>query len=253
MCGRFTLASETETVAQTFFDIEIPMRLSPRYNISPTQDVAVITNTPAGNGSDTVTPAGNASDTVGRGPVPREPLSSPKIEFFHWGLIPSWAKDPKIGNRMINARSETLAEKPSFRAAYKRRRCLIVADGYYEWQKVPGDRLKQPIYIRLQSEKPFAFAGLWEVWKTDEMEEPVRSCTIITCAPNALLKQVHHRMPVILPTDAYAQWLASEEQPAAALQPLLVPYPSEEMEAYPVSRFVNRPMNDSPECIAPYV
>ena len=178
MCGRFTLASETETVAQTFFDVEIPTRLSPRYNISPTQDVAVITNTPAGN----------ASDTGARGPVPRESSSSPKIEFFHWGLIPSWAKDPKIGNRMINARSETLAEKPSFRTAYKRRRCLVLADGYYEWQKVPGDRLKQPIYIRLQSEKPFAFAGLWEVWKTDEMEEPVRSCTIITCAPNALLK-----------------------------------------------------------------
>ena len=233
MCGRFTLASETETVAQTFFDIEIPTRLSPRYNISPTQDVAVIANTPAGNASDDA--------------------SSPQIEFFHWGLIPSWAKDPKIGNRMINARSETLAEKPSFRAAYKRRRCLIVADGYYEWQKVPGDTLKQPIYVRLQSEKPFAFAGLWEVWKTDEMEEPVRSCTIITCEPNAFLKQVHHRMPVILPADAYAQWLSSEEQPAEVLKPLLVPYPSEEMEAYPVSRFVNRPMNDSPECIAPYV
>ncbi len=228
MCGRFTLASETEAVAQTFFDVEIPMRLAPRYNISPTQDVAVIANT--------------SSDEL-----------PAKIEFFHWGLIPSWAKDPKIGNRMINARSETLAEKPSFRAAYKRRRCLIVADGYYEWQKVPGERLKQPIYIRLQSEKPFALAGLWEVWQTDEMEEPVRSCTIITCAPNALLKQVHHRMPVILPADAYAQWLSSEEQPAEALQPLLAPYPSEEMEAYPVSRFVNRPMNDSPECIVPYV
>lgn len=228
MCGRFTLASETETIAQTFFDVEIPMQFSPRYNISPTQDVAVVANKST-----------------------EEPPA--QIEFFHWGLVPSWAKDPKIGNRMINARSETLAEKPSFRSAYKRRRCLILADGYYEWQKVPGDRLKQPIYIRLQSEKPFALAGLWEVWQSEEMEEPLRSCTIITCAPNELLKQVHHRMPVILPADAYAQWLSPDETPAAALQPLLVPYPSEEMEAYPVSRFVNRPMNDSPACIAPYV
>ena len=231
MCGRFTFASEAEALRQTFFNFEVPMNLSPRYNISPTQDVAVIANTPTDTG---------------------ERPETGQVEFFHWGLIPSWAKDPKIGNRMINARSETLSEKPSFRSAYKRRRCLILADGYYEWQKIPGDRLKQPVYIRLKSQKPFALAGLWEVWQTEGMDEPLRSCTIITCPPNALLEEIHHRMPVILPQDAYEEWLAPNEQSADALQPLLVPYSDEELEAYPVSRFVNRPTNDSPECIAPF-
>ena len=174
-----------------------------------------------------------------------------QIELFHWGLIPSWAKDPKIGNRMINARSETLAEKPSFRNAYKRRRCLVLADGYYEWQKIPGEKSKQPVYIRLKSQKPFAFAGLWEVWKGTGMDEPLRSCTIITCPLNAVLAEIHHRMPVILPAEVYETWLAPDEQSSEVLQPLLVPYADEEMEAYPVSRFVNRSANNSPECIAP--
>ncbi len=222
MCGRFTLASDTETLTQTFIVFDIPANMAPRYNISPTQNVAVIANT------------------------------EKQIDFFHWGLIPFWAKEPGIGNRMINARAETLAEKPSFRNAYKRRRCLILADGYYEWQKVPGERLKQPVYIRLKSQKPFAFAGLWEVWNADGMDEPIRSCTIVTCAPNAFLENIHHRMPVILPQDAYAQWLSADEQSAAVLQPLLTSYPGEEMDAYPVSRFVNRPQNDSPTCIEPF-
>ena len=231
MCGRFTLASDAEALNQTFFDFGEPMDLHPRYNISPTQDVAVIANMS--------TDAGESQETG-------------QVEFFHWGLIPSWAKDPKIGNRMINARSETLSEKPSFRNAYKRRRCLILADGYYEWKQIPGDRSKQPVYIRLKSQKPFALAGLWEVWQADGMDEPLRSCTIITCPPNAMLEEIHHRMPVILPQDAYAEWLAPNQQSAEILQPLLVPYLGEEMEAYPVSRFVNRPTNDSPECITPY-
>ena len=225
MCGRFTLASDAETLQQLFFNFDTPVNLAPRYNIAPTQDVAVITNTPVET---------------------ERPLA-----FFHWGLIPSWAKDPKIGNRMINARSETLAEKPSFRAAYKRRRCLVLADGYYEWQKIPDDRLKQPVYIRLKSQKPFAFAGLWETWQTDEMEQPLRSCTIITCPPNPLLEKIHHRMPVILSQDAYTAWLAPDGRSADGLQPLLIPYSAQEMEAYPVSRFVNRPTNNSPECIEP--
>ena len=231
MCGRFTLASDAEALNQTFFNFAMPMDLSPRYNISPTQDVAVITNMPTDTGE---------RPEIGQ------------IEFFHWGLIPSWAKDPKIGNQMINARSETLSEKPSFRNAYKRRRCLILSDGYYEWRKIPGDKLKQPVYIRLKSQKPFALAGLWEVWQTEDMNEPLRSCTIITCPPNTLLEEIHHRMPVILPQDAYAEWLAPNQQSADTLQPLLVPYPDEEMEAYPVSRLVNRPTNDSPECTAPF-
>ena len=231
MCGRFTLASDTETMHQTFLDFAMPMNLSPRYNISPTQDVAVIANTP----TDT-----EIHPEMGQ------------VEFFHWGLIPSWAKDPKIGNRMINARSETLAEKPSFRSAYKRRRCIILADGYYEWKPIPGDRRKQPVYIHLQSQKPFALAGLWEVWQVEGMDAPIRSCTIITCPPNALLEKIHHRMPVILPQAAYAEWLSPDERSADSLQPLLVPYSDEEMEAYPVSTFVNRPTNDSLECIAPF-
>lgn len=231
MCGRFTLASDAEALKQTFFDFAGPMDLSPRYNISPTQDVAVIANT--------------LTDTA-------EGTETGQMDFFHWGLIPSWAKDPKIGNRMINARSETLSEKPSFRNAYKRRRCLILADGYYEWRKIPGEKRKQPVYIRLKSQKPFALAGLWEVWQADGMDEPLRSCTIITCPPNTLLAEIHHRMPVILPQNAYEEWLALNQQSADTLQPLLVPYPNEEMEAYPVSRFVNRPTNDSPECIAPF-
>ena len=150
---------------------------------------------------------------------------------------------------MINARSETLAEKPSFRNAYKRRRCLVLAGGYYEWQKILGEKSKQPVYIRLKSQKPFA--GLWEVWQAKGMDELLRSCTIITCLPNAVLAEIHHRMPVILPAEAYAAWLAPDEQSADTLQPLLVPYPGVEMEAYPVSRFVNRPANNAPECIAP--
>ena len=230
MCGRFTLASDAEALHQTFFDFGMPMDLSPRYNIAPTQDIAVIANTLPDTG---------------------EHPETGQVEFFHWGLIPSWAKDPKIGNRMINARSETLSEKPSFRNAYKRRRCLILADGYYEWKQIPGDSSKQPVYIRLKSQKPFALAGLWEVWQADGMDAPLRSCTIITCPPNAFLADIHHRMPVILPQDAYAEWLAPNQQSADRLQPLLVPYGDEEMEAYPVSRFVNRPTNDSSECIAP--
>ncbi|MDE0634441.1 MAG: SOS response-associated peptidase [Candidatus Poribacteria bacterium] len=226
MCGRFTFTSAPVLLRQIFRGCKLPTNISPRYNITPTQDVAVIANTQ------------NDGDAK-------------KVEFFHWGLIPSWAKDPKIGSRMINARSETLIEKPSFRSAYKRRRCLILADGYYEWQEVLGTKLKQPVYIRLKSKNPFAFAGLWEKWQANWMDKPLRSCTIITCSPNPMLEKIHHRMPVILPQNRYPQWLAPEEQSPETLQPLLTPYPDEEMEAYPVSRLVNRPANDSPECIAP--
>ena len=226
MCGRFTLASDPNLLYGIFDNPQLPMEFTPRYNITPTQDVAVIANT---------------EDKGDRN----------KVELFHWGLIPSWAKDPKIGSRMINARSETLSEKPSFRSAYKRRRCLILADGYYEWKTVPGEKNKQPIYIRLKSQNPFAFAGLWEEWQANYMDKPLQSCTIITCPPNPYLEDIHHRMPVILPKDTYAQWLAPDEKSSETLQPMLVPFSDEEMEAYPVSRFVNRPANDSPECIAP--
>ena len=223
MCGRFTFATELDKLNEHFDGLQLELEFSPRYNITPTQDVAVIANT-------------------------NEFEDELMVEFYHWGLIPSWAKDPKIGSRMINARSETLSEKPSFRSAYKRRRCLILADGYYEWQTVPGEKSKQPIYIRLKSQNLFAFAGLWEEWKANYMEKSLRSCAIITCSSNSYLEEFHHRMPVILPKDAYAQWLAPGEQSNEILQPLLKPYPDNEMEAYPVSRFVNRPANHTPQC-----
>ena len=224
MCGRFTLRTDPETLTETFpgFTTPAPDEMIPRYNIAPSQPVAVVPN----NGENSV-------------------------EFFQWGLIPSWAKDPKIGNRMINARSETLAEKPSFRTPYKRRRCLILSDGFYEWRSEPESKSKTPIYIRLKSEKPFAFAGLWEAWYPSTDDDPLLSCTIITTSPNALMETIHRRMPVILEPDAYDLWLDPSEQSPKQLDGLLNPYPPEEMMAYPVSRLVNRPSNDSPDCIAP--
>jgi putative SOS response-associated peptidase YedK len=220
MCGRFTLKTNQQLLTEAFADFTPPRELLPRYNIAPSQPVAVVAN----NGHKTV-------------------------DFFVWGLIPSWAKDPKIGNRLINARSETLAEKPSFRSAYRRRRCLILADGFYEWQK-NSDKSKTPIYIQLKTGLPFAFAGLWEQWFSPHGDQ-VLSCTIITTGPNELMAPIHNRMPVILPPEAYDHWLAPEEQRPQELQPLLKPFPAGLMTTYPVSTFVNNPRNDSEQCIAP--
>ncbi|HOU13286.1 MAG TPA: SOS response-associated peptidase [Anaerolineae bacterium] len=220
MCGRFSLGVNLDDLVEAFPDFKFPSALAPRYNIAPSQEVAVVPN------------------DVDR-----------RVEFFHWGLIPSWAKDPEIGNRLINARAETLAEKPSFRAAYLRRRCLILADGFYEWQTIPDSKGKMPLYIQLASQKPFAFAGLWELWRPDDT--PILSCTIITTEPNALLAPIHNRMPVILPPDAYDLWLDPAEQKPAALNHLLKPYPANLMTAYPVSRLVNSPANDVPACRIP--
>lgn len=219
MCGRFTLTAATKKLAEAFAGYQIPAELPPRYNIAPTQPVAVIAN----NGQR-------------------------RLEFFQWGLIPAWAKDPTIGNRMINARAETLAEKPTFKNAYKRRRCLVLADGFFEWQKVNGG--KTPMYIRLASGEPFAFAGLWESWH-GPADSPLLSCTIITTTPNALLANIHNRMPVILPPAAYELWLEPGERSPAQLDGLLKPYPAEAMVAYPVSTLVNNPKNDLLDCIAP--
>ncbi len=223
MCGRFTLTAGKKKLAESFAEFEPPEQLAPRYNIAPSQPIAVVAN----NGEN-------------------------KVEFFQWGLIPSWAKDPKIGNRMINARSETLAEKPSFRNAYKRRRCLILADGFYEWHKNP-DKTKTPMYIQLESRDPFAFAGLWELWHSPDGDH-LLSCTIITTQPNAFMANIHNRMPVILPRQAYKQWLdPAEHKSTEQLQALLVPYPAKEMTAHPVSTTVNNPRNDVPDCIEPVV
>jgi putative SOS response-associated peptidase YedK len=151
---------------------------------------------------------------------------------------------------MINARSETAAEKPSFRAAFRRRRCLIPADGFYEWQKVPGQKRKIPTYIRLKSGKPFFFAGLWESWDSPDGSN-ILSCTILTTAPNEMMAPIHNRMPVILPPEAYQTWLATGEQKPTNLQGLLKPFPSELMSAYPVSTLVNNPANELADCITP--
>lgn len=221
MCGRFTLFVDPKDLMEMFPGFDVPAEWVPHYNVAPTQPVAVIAN----NGQS-------------------------KIEFFRWGLIPFWAKDPKIGNRMINARAETLAEKPSFRTAYRRRRCLVLADGFYEWRKEPGRTTKTPMYIRLTSGEPFAFAGLWEAWRAPD-DQTILSCTIITTTPNELVKEIHNRMPVILDPEAYDLWLDPAERQTDELDEWLRPYPAEQMLAYPVSTFVNSPANDTPECVVP--
>jgi putative SOS response-associated peptidase YedK len=219
MCGRYTLASPTERLAEEFGVDASSIELSPNYNVAPTQGVAAVL----------------------------EEGGQRRLEVLRWGLIPPWADDPGIGSRMINARSETASGKPSFRRAFRERRCLIPADGFYEWQRTNG--AKQPYYIHMEDGRPFAFAGLWESWSKGG-EGEVRTCTILTTGANALVGEVHDRMPVILAHDAYDVWLdpASERD---ELTGLLAPYPEDEMEAYPVSRFVNSPSNNDPRCIEP--
>jgi putative SOS response-associated peptidase YedK len=219
MCGRYTLASPTERLAEEFGLDGTSVELAPNYNVAPTQGVAAVL----------------------------EEGGQRRLEVLRWGLIPPWADDPGIGSRMINARSETAPGKPSFRRAFRERRCLIPADGFYEWQRTNG--AKQPYYIHMEDGRPFAFAGLWESWSKGG-EGEVRTCTILTTGANALVGEVHDRMPVILAHDAYDVWLdpASERD---ELTGLLAPYPEDEMEAYPVSRFVNSPSNNDPRCIEP--
>ncbi len=220
MCGRFTLIDILNILQASFPECTFPQQFAPRYNIAPTQPILAVPNDGTG-----------------------------KADFFAWGLIPSWAKDPVIGSRLINARAETLAEKPSFRSAYKYRRCLVFADGFFEWQIQPGSKSRIPYFIRLKSGQPFAFAGLWERWQSPDGSE-IKSATIITTSPNELTAPLHDRMPVILPKAAYKQWLDPSLQQPADLQNLLIPYPATEMEAYPVSSLVNSPNNDKPEVIA---
>ena len=173
-----------------------------------------------------------------------------RAELMRWGLIPFWAKDAKIGARMINARAETVAEKPAFRTALRKRRCLVLADGFYEWKKEENG--KTPMYIAAKSRGPFAMAGLFETWKSPE-DELIRSCTIITTSPNTLMEDIHDRMPVILPKDAETIWLDPKLEDQETLTSLLTPYPAEEMEAYVVSTLVNTAKNDFPECITEVV
>lgn len=224
MCGRFTLTELQPDVLTTVFEVggDLPP-LAPRYNIAPTQPVATVLREPA--------------DATNR------------LVLLRWGLVPSWSKDLSIGSRLINARAETIHEKPSFRAAFKRRRCLILADGFYEWQKQP-DGSRQPLFITLVERGPFAFAGLWERWIHPQSGGELDTCAIITTEPNALMASIHNRMPVILPREQYAHWLDPREQDPGALLPLLVPYPAEQMQAWPVSRRVNSPAQDDAGLIA---
>lgn len=215
MCGRFTLTISAEELAEIFELDEVPSSFPQRFNIAPSQPIAAIIKTD------------------------NHPVRH--LSLLRWGLIPSWSKDPTIGNRLINARAETAAEKPSFRNAFKRRRCLIPADGFYEWQK--QEQRKQPFYIHVKENQPFAFAGLWETW------QDISTGTILTTEANPLLQQIHDRMPVILKPQDYDKWLDINNQNTAELQSLLKPFPSEEMEFYPVSNEVNKPGNDSHKCI----
>lgn len=222
MCGRFSLTVNSNQLALAFPGLSnIPPVYTPRFNIAPSQPIAAITN-----------------------------QFTMKFELFFWGLIPSWSNDPKLSRRLINARGETVAEKPSFRAAYKRRRCLIMADGYYEWQKKPGSKLKTPYWIHLKEQEPFAIAGLWEEWNSPD-GSVLRTATIITTQPGEKLKKIHNRMPVILHKSDYGTWLSRKEMRREKLDPLLKAYPDANIEFHPVSNIVNSPANDSPACIQP--
>ena len=218
MCGRYSLIVDASVLAGVF-EIDPPKNLRPRFNIAPTQTIPIV--------------------RAGR-EQPREWAE------VRWGLVPSWAKDPKIGARMINARGETVAEKPSFRSAVKTRRCLIPADGFYEWVKTDGG--KQPHYIHFADSRAFAFAGLWERWHKGG-DEPLDTCTIITTTPNDIVADLHDRMPVILPPEVFTEWLEPDPLAPERLHDLLAPHPVADMEAYPVSTHVNKPANDDTECV----
>lgn len=214
MCGRFAFYSPSEATA-ALFGVTGSIAVEPRYNIAPTQYIAGIRN----------------SDESGR-----------ELAMFRWGLIPFWAKDPSIGNRMINARSETVAEKPSFRAAYRRRRCLLLADGFYEWKK-EGES-KTPYFISMASGAPFAFAGLWENWQSKETDESIQSTTIITTAANEFMATLHHRMPVVLQPDTADRWLAGDDDLIDD-----VTANSPELTAWAVDRRVNNARNEGEDLI----
>ena len=219
MCGRFTQTATPEHIAHAFRLLDLPL-LATRYNIAPSQLIAAVRIDPE--------------------------TSIRRLVMLRWGLIPSWTKDPKSGPQSINAKSETVAEKPSFRSAFKRRRCLVVTTGFYEWQ--PQGQTKQPMWIGFPDRRPFAFAGLWERWQPAE-GDPIESCTILTTGPNTLMEPIHNRMPVILPSEAYDPWMDPTVQDTETLKPLLCPYHRNDLVAYPVSTLVNNPRNDVAQCL----
>jgi putative SOS response-associated peptidase YedK len=223
MCGRYTLSSGGEELALLFDLSEIPF-VSPRYNMAPTQEAAVV-----------------------RVERPGEPR---RLGMLRWGLIPYWAKEASIGNRMINARSESVAEKPAYRWSFRKQRCLIPADGFYEWKK--EGKAKQPYFIHRKDGKPLAFAGLWARWQNPE-KGPTDTFTILTTGSNELIRPLHDRMPVILDPKDFDLWLDPEVEDREKLEPLLAPFDSGQMETFPVSRSVNSPAYDAADCIAPLV
>lgn len=220
MCARFSLVAPPEVVAE-IFDLEDVLDFPPRYNVAPTQAVPV---------------------------VRADPERGRRLDLLRWGLVPWWARDLKIGARMINARSETAAEKPAFRDAVRMRRCIVPVDGFYEWQKLASG--KQPMRIRRRDRRPFAFAGLWERWRKGDAE-PVESFTVLTTEPNDLLRPIHDRMPVILAPEDFDRWLDPALRSPDAVSGLLAPCEDDELEAYPVSTLVNSWRNDVPACIEP--
>ncbi|HSM23923.1 MAG TPA: SOS response-associated peptidase [Anaerolineaceae bacterium] len=218
MCGRFTLTYKTKELQLLLGLPETNLEWQPRYNIAPSQPIAAILEN-----------------------------KTKSIEFLHWGLVPSWAKDITIGNRLINARSETIMEKPSFKNAFKRRRCLILADGFYEWKKSSSKGGSSiPYYFYLNEKQPFALAGIWEIWQSPDGSE-IWSTAIITCDANEIVKPVHERMPVVLDKDEMFDWL--DDRPEPELVNMMSPYPTDKMKSHQVGKAVNSPFNDVPECI----
>jgi putative SOS response-associated peptidase YedK len=220
MCGRFTVQVGTPDLADLFGAVPVGESLKPSFNVAPGQFVPVVIQ--EGDGL--------------------------CLASFKWGLVPSWAKDPAIGNKLINARAETVAEKPSFRQAFMKRRCLILADGFFEWKSEGGRKV--PYHITLTDRSVFAFAGLWERWKSPEGIE-IRSCVIITLAANDFMRPIHHRMPAILSAGAERAWLDPGQTDVQGLLAMLAPYPSAAMKAVAVSAAVNSPRNNSPQCLLP--
>ena len=221
MCGRFTLISSVADLQLRFGFAMEPAEVRPRYNLAPTQSVLTVVN-----------------DGMRRG------------ELMRWGLVPSWAKDIKIGNRMINAVSETAPTKPAFRSAFRRRRCLVLADGFFEWRREGKKRV--PLYFTKESGEPMGFAGLWENWQSPEGEW-IRSCTILTTAANSFIEPVHNRMPVILSAETEPLWLDPLTENPASLEPLLLPAPPELLIVREVSPVVNNARSEGPDCITPVV
>jgi putative SOS response-associated peptidase YedK len=218
VCGRFSLTVSEEMLKQ-YFPFEFPEKVLPRYNIAPSQEVLAVVS--------------DGEKITGK--------------MLKWGLVPYWANDPKIGFKMINARAETVDEKASFKHAFKKRRCLVLADGFYEWRKEGNKKI--PYRFTLKSERPFAFAGLWEKW--DKHGDSMYTCTIITTKANELVKEIHERMPVILPKEWEEVWLDPAIDDTEYLKSLLRPYPAEEMKMYEVSTAVNSAKNDVEECVKP--